>query len=206
MLISIEILLIQFTPKIMKFILSLFLTFSVLCTSLSGVEYGTLHYNPIYGALPSSEYKVTLAEGDYFEVLSWYSNLISGRVQIILKNENFPYSSNWGIEGNLLAITDPSYGTPIINSIIGPCEIFINLITGDDTNKTAFINFKLTRASEVEYKNVNIISLPSSTVGQGTHEIVVEASDDLQTWTPVHSSSIGGSKAFFRTRVVEAGE
>ena len=189
----------------MKYILSFFLTFSVLCTSLSGVEYGTLHYNPIYGALPSSEYKVTLAEGDYFEILSWYSNLIEGRVQIILKNEDFPYSSNWGIEGNLLVITDVNYGTPRLNSIIGPCEIFINVITGDDyTNKTAFINFRLTRASEVEYKNVNIVALPTATVGAGTHEIVVEASDDLQTWTPVHSSSIGGSKAFFRTRVVES--
>ena len=101
----------------MKYILSFFLTLSVLCTSLSAVEYGTLHYNPIYGALPSSEYKVTLAEGDYFEVLSWYSNLIAGRVQIILKNENFPYSSNWGIEGNLLAITDANYGNPRLNSI-----------------------------------------------------------------------------------------
>ena len=66
--------------------------------------------------------------------------------------------------------------------------------------------YKLTRASEVEYKQANIVSLPADTVGAGTHEIVVEASDDLQTWTPVHSSSIGGNKAFFRTRVVRVTE
>ena len=73
---------------------------------------------------------------------------------------------------------------------------------------TANLNlfYKLTRASEVEYKQANIVSLPADTVGAGTHEIVVEASDDLQTWTPVHSSSIGGNKAFFRTRVVTNGE
>jgi len=45
----------------------------------------------------------------------------------------------------------------------------------------------------------------TSAVGKGTHEIVVEASDDLQSWTPFHSSSIGGNKTFFRTRVSEIG-
>jgi len=190
----------------MKYILSFFLTLSVLCTSLSAVEYGILHFNPVYGALPSSEYKVTLTEGDYFEILSYYSGF-GGTVGLILKNESLPMRSLYGIEGNLIPFSLDGSLAPRMNKIVGPCEIFINVGSSDyNTGDAAFINFKLIRASEVEYKNINIVALPSSTVGAGTHEIVVEASDDLQTWTPVHSSSIGGSKAFFRTRVVEAGE
>ena len=191
----------------MKYILSFLLTLSVLCSSLRAVEYGVLHVNPVYGALPSSEYKVTLAEGDYFEILSNYSGF-GGGAKLILKNESFPLRDFYGIEGNLVILSADSSLAPKINNIVGPCEIFINLISSSQNPAVdaAFINYKLTRASEIEYKNINIIALPASTVGQGTHEIVVEASDDLQTWTPVHSSSIGGNKAFFRTRVVEAGE
>lgn len=82
--------------------------------------------------------------------------------------------------------------------IVGPCTI-----KAVNSRGALYMSYELTRASEVEYKQGNIVSLPSETVGQGTHNIVVEASDDLQTWTPVHSSSIGGNKGFFRTRVAE---
>ncbi|MEN8861612.1 MAG: hypothetical protein ABF315_00305, partial [Lentimonas sp.] len=84
-----------------------------------------------------------------------------------------------------------------------PCKIW--LYNTPNNSADSAISYKLTRASEVEYKQANIVSLPIDTVGAGTHEIVVEASDDLQTWTAVHSSSIGGNKAFFRTRVVTTG-
>ena len=89
----------------------------------------------------------------------------------------------------------------MLPTIVGPCTIWIHNYLNPDSGA---LSYKLTRASELEYNKVNIISLPSSSVGQGTPDIVVEASDDLQSWTPVHSSSIGGDKAFFRTRVVEA--
>ena len=80
-----------------------------------------------------------------------------------------------------------------------------NWNTGLRTTLKVVLHYAIQRNNPLGYKNVNVISLPSATVGAGTHEIVVEASDDLQTWTPVHSSSIGGNKAFFRTRVVESG-
>ena len=190
----------------MKYFLSLIVTVSVLSTSLSAVEYGILHINPVYGELPNSEYKVTLNEGDYLEIISGYSGF-GAPIVIVLTNDNLPSRSFAGIEGNMIPLSNDSHIAPSMNHIVGPCELFINTTRSDyNTADTAFINYKLTRASEVEYKNVNIISLPTSAVGQGTHEIVVEASDDLQTWTPVHSSSIGGNKTFFRTRVTEIGD
>ena len=91
-----------------------------------------------------------------------------------------------------------SGGSESSRIIVGPCTI--KAIANYDA---LYMSYELTRASEVQYKQGNIVSLPSETVGQGTHNIVVEASDDLQTWTPVHSSSIGGNKGFFRTRVAE---
>ena len=85
--------------------------------------------------------------------------------------------------------------------MVGPCKIILR--NESSGTPKILLSYKLTRASEVEYKQVNIVSLPLDDVGNGTHNIVVEASDDLQSWTPVHSSSIGGDKAFFRTLVVE---
>jgi hypothetical protein len=166
----------------MKYILSFFLTLSVLCTSLSAVEYGYL----LIGQT------VEVGQGDLFEVMTVSPN--DGQKSISATNQGT----------NLLNISFSNiyyYGglKPIV---IGPATVSIYSSSGPD----GAVAYKLTRASEVKYKNVNIVALPASTVGQGTHEIVVEASDDLQTWTPVHSSSIGGNKAFFRTRVVEAGD
>ena len=168
----------------MKYILSFFLTLSVLCTSLSAVEYGYLK--------PSDS--LVLEDGDILTVLSVYFHGTTYDQKII----DVTLDDGSSYEFGTLQI-----GTPLTQGganesriFAGPCSI----------SATSMFCYKLTRASEVEYKNVNIVALPSSTVGAGTHQIVVEASDDLQTWTPVHSSSIGGSKAFFRTRVVEAGE
>ena len=179
----------------MKYILSFFLTLSVLCTSLSAVEYGKL--------LKNHSSSITIGDGDVFTALEWMDRHYFDTTS----NNGFPVNvsilqlSNMG-DGethNLITTRYKQAGAmnvPLV--VVGPATIELTNID--------WMMYKITRASEVEYKNVNIVALPASTVGQGTHEIVVEASDDLQTWTPVHSSSIGGSKAFFRTRVVEAGE
>ena len=171
----------------MKYILSLFLTLSALCTSLTAVEYGQL-------ANDTENDTLIIAAGDVVNILVFKYTY----------DEIFTFKNG----------QTHSNGNPVEFSMVGDNLVYLQ--AGHDRALTIVgpgvleakvpLHYKLTRASEVEYKNVNIISLPSSTVGQGTHEIVVEASDDLQTWTPVHSSSIGGSKAFFRTRVVEAGD
>ena len=176
----------------MKYILSFFLTLSVLCTSLSAVEYGKL--------LKNHSASITIGDGDVFTALEWmdrhtYTGFSNPQTVGILQ------LSNMGDGETHYLNTTRFHETGAINAplvVVGPATI--ELINID------WMMYKITRASEVEYKNINIVALPSSTVGAGTHEIVVEASDDLQTWTPVHSSSIGGNKAFFRTRVVEAGE
>ena len=165
----------------MKYILSFFLTLSVLCTSLSAVEYGYL----LHGQT------VEVGQGDLFEAIT-----VSP-----MDFQKSLYATNGGT--TLLSVSFSvfvQYGLKPL--VVGPATVVMQSSSGSD----GAVCYKLTRASEVEYKNVNIVALPTSTVGAGTHEIVVEASDDLQTWTPVHSSSIGGSKAFFRTRVVEAGD
>jgi len=201
----------------MKYILSFFLTLSVLCTSLSAVEYGRL----IVEESGLSE-GITLEDGDALTVLAYHYTGSGGTFADNYSNGpslRLYYGNNSSDEDKMFSFDVRNIsgvigyvngnsggggafasGTTESRTFVGPCTIRIH------HSQTAYLAYKLTRASEVEYKNVNIVALPTSTVGAGTHEIVVEASDDLQTWTPVHSSSIGGSKAFFRTRVVEAGE
>jgi len=179
----------------MKYILSFFLTLSVLCTSLSAVEYGKL--------LKNHSASITIGDGDVFTALEWmdrhyFPTTSSGYPGII----TILQLSNMGDGQTHNLIATRHYNTGAISAplvVVGPATIEL-------PSSIDWMMYKINRASEVEYKNINIIALPSSTVGQGTHEIVVEASDDLQTWTPVHSSSIGGSKAFFRTRVTEIGD
>lgn len=180
----------------MKYILSFFLTFSVLCTSLSAVEYGFISNRE---TSPNPNYLV-LEAGDVMEYSSYSS---ASETLYIFKNdisldELSSNSTNWEYVNNFIIGNHGLYGFDEA-FISGPAVVAL-------LSTRPLVSYKLTRASEVEYKNVNIVALPTATVGAGTHEIVVEASDDLQTWTPVHSSSIGGNKAFFRTRVVEAGE
>lgn len=176
----------------MKYFLSLAVSFSVLSTSLSAVEYGFISKN-------TTSY-ITLQDGDLLEVLSLANNTNDAKLRVV-KIDADPTSLN---DNELLH--NLSFSTvndmPSLPVFCGP-SIVSTYSNNNVISDTVF--YKLTRASESEYKNVNIISLPSSAVGAGTHEIVVEASDDLQSWTPVHSSSIGGNKTFFRTRVTEIG-
>jgi hypothetical protein len=194
----------------MKILLSILLSVSVLCTSLTAVEYGKFGW---YGGNPNQISTgstslgishVVLNEGDVLEIVSKdpvsyderYSSLyftsVASPGQIDITSAN---SISWDSVGG---------------KFVGPMTLWAKYNSGGSAgsarSEDLSISYKLTRASEVEYKQANIVSLAADTVGAGTHEIVVEASDDLQTWTPVHSSSIGGNKAFFRTRVVRTGE
>ena len=164
---------------------------SVLSTSLSAVEYGRL--------IANHSNSITIDEGDIFTALEWEDKhyFPSSGIQ----EASILLLSNMGDGETHSLRTSRFYNSGRINSplvVVGPATIELTSIN--------WMMYKITRASEVEYKQANIVSLPSDTVGAGTHEIVVEASDDLQTWTPVHSSSIGGNKAFFRTRVTEIGD
>tara|TARA_B100001769_G_C21792318_1_gene431880 strand:+ start:120 stop:602 length:483 start_codon:yes stop_codon:yes gene_type:complete len=158
----------------------------LLSTSLSAVEYGQL-------APDTPNDTISLNAGDIFEPLA-YSHSAHGTILNFKNGEKYSNGNDVSLD---LSVTFSSYnysGEKDDFTLVGPGIV------------TAYrvVHYKITRASEIEYKQVNIVSLPLDDVGNGTHNIVVEASDDLQSWTPVHSSSIGGDKAFFRTRVVEA--
>tara|TARA_B100002019_G_scaffold57003_1_gene48983 strand:+ start:160 stop:729 length:570 start_codon:yes stop_codon:yes gene_type:complete len=186
---------------------NLLLIFSVLLsTSLSAVVYDSLQFFYDGGEYGPSDTKNTdfiiLNEGDTLEVVD-YCAIAQPSKEEFAETSSFLRAENQ--EGDLIYHKAFSYGNGAIrgSTLVGPCTAYLYTnYTG--SVKSMNLIYKLTRASEVEYKNVNIVSLPSASVGQGTHNIVVEASDDLQSWTPVHSSSIGGDKTFFRTRVVEA--
>ena len=166
---------------------------------LIAVEYGSLR---TYPAGTNSEI-ITLNDGDAMYVLSQNTDVMINRSDT---------NGLWG----LIVAYDPGTAkaytkNTIINNgsegsrhIVGPATVQLRY-QPSTSSFLWYVNYKLTRASEVEYKQANIISLPADTVGAGTQEIVVETSADLQTWTAVHSSSIGGNKAFFRTRVVTTG-
>ena len=154
---------------------NLLLIFSVLLsTSLSAVEYGQLLYNQSF----------TLEEGDAFEILAFppYSN----------SEVKFKVNGNQVLTG-IGNRNSQSWPMPTNYVLVGPGEV---------VNTHPYISYKLTRASEIQYQNGNIVSVPSDVQGAGSHNIVVETSSDLINWTPVHSSAIsGGSEAFVRTRI-----
>ena len=196
----------------MKYFLSLIVAISVLSTSLSAVEYGTLVAQQTDDQYQIVSDKVILSDGDLFEVLDVnYDIGDPDAFKLLLKDTRLPsailHEASYNNDlTNSIRIAVNSSALSGTKPIVGPAEIFIAQFGRPSGLRKLRVSYKLTRASESEYKNVNIISLPTSAVGQGTHEIVVEASDDLQSWTPVHSSSIGGNKTFFRTRVTEIGD
>jgi hypothetical protein len=185
----------------MKILLSILLLVSFLYTPLTAVEYGMLFQKDG----PLAPDSISLSEGDVFEILSFGPGL--GNSDIVLKvyHGDSPSTQLYAASYSTIRNDLVNYGGASSTIFVGPATV---VLEKNSSVGTAIYNltYKLTRASEVEYKQANIVSLPADTVGAGTHEIVVEASDDLQSWTPVHSSSIGGNKAFFRTRVVRTGE
>ena len=170
----------------------------LLSTSLSAVEYGSLFAHKEYaGSIGVASDVIYLNEGDSVEIVGLNYN--DDGFRLTVKDTSIQPGKEFNITHTSI------YYSPIGEIFSGPCEVYIKQVSsGLNNNESMRVSYKLTRASEVEYKQANIVSLPLDDVGQGTHNIVVEASDDLQSWTPVHSSSIGGDKAFFRTRVVEA--
>jgi len=140
----------------------------VLCTSLSAVEYGQL--NHVSGNEPPT---IILNDGDILEVLG---------IARTASREDSTYVEIITDDGNVLVhasiqmdyLTRPVLYPGAIGKIVGSCTVRLRTVGG----VASYVVFKLTRASEVEYKNVNIVALPTATVGAGTHEIVVEASDD----------------------------
>lgn len=174
----------------MNYLLPILLSLSVLHASLTAAE---------YGYLDNLDQTVNLLEGDTLEVLSYsiVAPSVQNTVLISTPNSDIPFEfelSHWNSNG----IIHTTYAAGL-RTIVGPCTFRLG-----GTFKY-YLAFKITRASELEYRNINIISIPEDTVGDDT-QVVVEASSDLQNWTTVHSSTISGQKAFFRTRIITSGD
>ena len=186
--------------KPMKIYILFLSCFLFLSSSLISAQYGQLKV----ASLPGQEDVATLElyEGDTCELL-----LIDGVGQVkydILIGEDLVEFEIRSKSSGAREICDELVAGPITLKLKNNG---INQYGSYDPNykRYAVLHYKLTRASDMEYRNMNIISIPEDTVGDGK-QVVVESSSDLQTWTPVHSSSVSGDKAFFRTRIVNSGE
>ena len=172
---------------------NLLLIFSVLLsTSLSG---GLLQ---VFVTSDVTTPVATLQEGDSLQLKS--------TLPLSTNTTNLWYTDRYikvfypGIGTAILGTNNGSLYASPESIIYGPCEVSIY---NEHINNFKFVcNFEIIRASEIQYQNGNIVSVPSDVQGAGTHNIVVETSSDLINWTPVHSSAIsGGSEAFVRTRI-----
>ena len=182
--------------------LILFLSFLLpLSSSLIAVQYGLLKVGSARTETDTAS--LELYEGDMCELL-----LLDGSSTYV------KYTTE--IEGEpvefVLAVKSSGYSSSLEKVIVGPATLILQnsgaaaTNYGDPNYRTySILHYKLTRASDMEYRNMNIISIPEDTLGDGK-QVVVESSSDLQTWTPVHSSSVSGDSAFFRTRIVNSGE
>jgi hypothetical protein len=176
---------------------NLILIFSVLLsTSLSAVEYGFI----TNATADDFTDRVILNSGDFLDILGLspkdnnYSYLLVASLDADIDN----------LDNSAEILINESFGTIIqsgLKTITGPSQVRVRR-NGNDGNQHVVMFYKITRASEMQYQNGNIVSVPSDVQGAGTHNIVVETSSDLINWTPVHSSAIsGGSEAFIRTRI-----
>ena len=148
-----------------------------------------------YGSLIGSTQSITIASGETFTLLAnnfneRYPSSTDIKVYSPPSNETYvslqlyKYSSY-----HLKNAVNPNFGI-----IAGPCKIQLSGADG-------YCSYKITR-HEVTASPMNIIALPSD--NNGDVDVLVEASTDLITWTPIYSGSAGTSNnaAFFRTRLI----
>ena len=197
------------------------------------LEFGRLDFSETLVGEDKLSEVITLNAGDVMEVLNFssskYDHYISagyassvtdGGVFTIMQSldggNTFQYALNHTDHiNNSSTVRNAAIGT----HLVGPALICLaakipeyrsdyswyNDSNTGSNSVTMSLQYAIQRKSSLSYKNINMISVPENSVGDGL-ELLVEASSDLQTWTPVHSSSVSGDKAFFRTRIVNSGE
>ena len=167
----------------MKYLLPILLSLSVLCTSLTAVEYGMLN-------LRGGENSVELLEGDMLEVLNyenkgrWFADGLE-----LYKFIN-PDSTLSTVE-----VSHSNYSAKHI--IIGPT--IVSLINSG-SKRANWLTYKITRASE-EVLTSNTVTLPA--VNGLDWAVTLEQSTDLANWTAVAPGTVTGTDSlqFYRVRV-----
>ena len=219
----------------MKYLSLLLLPLSLLCTyafslelNPENLEFGKLRFSKPYSELSGKDdvfsEGIVLNEGDVMEILNYISNRSTLR-----QYNGYHYSDGGFITVYTYDSDDSGYERAVFHSgsdvstiredvvngrfIVGPTTVYVGTqysgasdwFNGISGSLNIVLHYAIQRKSSLSYKNINMISVPENAVGDGL-ELLVEASSDLQTWTPVHSSTVSGDKAFFRTRVVTNGE
>ncbi len=176
-----------------------FVLVSVLCTSLSAVEYGRL--TTTSSQLESDS--IELAEGDVFEVINFYS---AGILKHIIDETTGAFFTYDYQDLSLDLVNTPGANIQSERVIVGPGRIFFVHPTSN-VGLNYNCSYKLTRKSEIDTKSVAILSIPSESVSSGNLSLVVEGSEDLESWDLLHTSQLSGaSQAFFRTTIKTIGE
>jgi len=179
----------------MKSLLTILLSISVLCSSLSAVEYGrlTTRYSD-----PESD-SIELAEGDVLEVIYFYGPAILNHIIDETTGASFSYDHE---DLHFDLTNSPGANIQSERIIVGPGRIFLVYYGTTNARTIYYCGYKLTRRSEIDNKSVTILSIPSESVSSGNSSLVVEGSDDLGSWDVLHTSHLSGStQAFFRTTI-----
>ena len=179
----------------MKHLLTILVSISVLCFSLSAVEYGRLTTT---FSDPESD-SIELAEGDVFEVI--YYNLSGVGLKLIIDETTGAFFS-YDYEDLSLELTN-RHGANILSEriIVGPGRLFI-VHPATNVYRNYYLSYKLTRRSETNPNSSTILSIPPDLVGSGNLRLVVEGSEDLVSWGILHTLQLSEtSQAFFRTTI-----
>lgn len=173
---------------------------AIVCTlSVSGEEYG--YFSKTGGATEwPAPNTVTLHDGDRMVVLH------SQRTNTDLKMTD-RHGVIHNIDMELLCVYISTVGVSSQSleqrTLVGPATITPAAYSG-----SAYISYKIIRASDNSIKPTNVISLPADP--DGDMQLVFESSDDLLTWYQEFSfthNSTNQSSRFFRTRLIQgAGE
>ena len=154
--------------------------FLFLSACLSAVEYSYLE--------PDTE--LTLQAGDIFEILSFEDESLHVTQQV----GDISYAFSWfelGVSGN-------SGATSRSRIFCGPATLTV----------THFVNYKLTRASELAQSSTPVNTVVIPTDANGNVEIILESSTDLVNWTAASPGEYSSAtqNRFFRVRAVVTGD
>lgn len=179
----------------MRYLFTILLSVSVLCNSLSAVEYGRLTTT---GSETVSD-SVVLNEGDVFEIIHWGGS--SGVLNHIIDETTGAFFSYNYEDLSLDLVNIPGANIQSERIIVGPGRIFlVHPLVNDNGNY--YCGYKLTRRSEIDNKSTTILSIPSESVSSGSMSLIVEGSSDLGSWDVLYTSQLSGStQAFFRTTI-----
>lgn len=166
-----------------KILVAALVTLITLIAHASAVEYKTLKEGETLATSPTSLIEITS-----------HGPAGSGKLEIHLPTVTIP------LELPLNGAAIASGGGLVPLSRIG------NIITGAEsiTANSTWVTVKITPGSEINAVGpTSVLVLPENAVGN--YDLVVDSSQDMVTWTPVHSQAVQSNtpSRMFRVRIVK---